>query len=304
MADRATEAPGVRATGEVLYSAPSGRRFTDAAELAREYDIEATVPDFPAVAAGFVTRSADTRSRLECVLDLPYGPTVDERLDVFPGAPGGPVVVFLHGGYWRALTAAEFSFVAEGPVKRGATVVVPTYSLCPAVTIDEIVRQERAAFAWTVRHIEEYGADPRRIVVAGHSAGGHGVAAVLSTRWRENYGLDPAVVRGGCAISGLFDLRPLPYTAVQADLRLTADQVLRNSPLLTVPETMPPLVVSYGTEQPAEFVRQSTDYAAALLARGLPVSVLARPGFDHFDELTALSTPDSDLTDAILDLAR
>ncbi|MEW2505782.1 alpha/beta hydrolase [Amycolatopsis sp. NPDC047767] len=294
--------PGVRPTGETLYLAPSGRRFTDAGELTREYDIEWTVPDFPAVAASFVARSAETRGRLECFLDIPYGPTVDERLDVFPGSPGGPVVVFLHGGYWRALTSAEFSFAAAGLVARGVTVVIPTYSLCPAVSLDEIVRQERAAVAWTVRSIASYGADPRRVVVAGHSAGGHGVAMVLATRWAENYGIDPSVIKGGCAISGLFDLRPLPFTSVQADLRLTADQVLRNSPVLALPETMPPLVITYGTEQTAEFVRQSTDYFAAAKAHGLDVRCLPRPGFNHFDELDALADDRGDLTESIVDL--
>ncbi|MFI5612614.1 alpha/beta hydrolase [Amycolatopsis sp. NPDC051903] len=294
--------PGSRATGETLYLAPNGRRFTDAAELAREYDIESTVPDFLAVTGEYTTRSAEARRELKCFLDVPYGPTVDERLDVFPGEPGGPVVVFLHGGYWRALTAAEFSFVATGLVARGATVVIPTYSLCPVVTLDEIVRQERAAVAWTIRTIAEYGGDPRRVAVAGHSAGGHGVAMVLQTRWAENYGLDPAVLRGGCAISGIFDLRPLPHTTVQAEIRLTADQVLRYSPVLQLPETMPPLVVTYGTAQPAEFVRQSTDFAAAARARGLPVTELPRAGFTHFDELDALADATGELTECVLGL--
>jgi arylformamidase len=282
-----------------VYRAPNGSSFTRE-ELDEQYDIEAAVPDFSAYALRFVRDSARARAELTCHLDVPYGPTLDERLDVFPGEPGGPVVVFIHGGYWKSLTSAEFSFAARGPVARGATVVIPTYALCPQVTIDEIVRQHRAAVAWTYRHAADYGADPERLVVVGHSAGGHGVAMLLGTPWAGDYGLPQDVVRAGCAISGLFDLRPLPYTFVQPDLQLTADQVLRNSPILNLPQSAPPLLVTNGGRQTSEFERQSVDFIAAWQAAGLPGEYWARPELNHFDEILPLVEPDSELTERIL----
>ncbi|GEL17205.1 alpha/beta hydrolase [Pseudonocardia asaccharolytica] len=287
-----------------LYRAPSGIAFRSREELNQQYDIEVSVPDFGAYAEQYVGESARARDELTCHLDVSYGPTLDERLDVFPGEPGGPVVVFIHGGYWKSLTSAEFSLVARGPVARGATVVIPTYALCPRVTIDEIVRQHRAAVAWTYRNIANYGADPERLAVVGHSAGGHGAAMVLDTYWADDYGLPQDLVRGACAISGLFDLRPIPYTFAQPDLQFTADQVMRNSPILNLPESAPPLLVTHGGLQPAEMERQSVDYITAWRAAGLPGEYWPRPEFNHFDEIMALTEPDSELTERVLGLAK
>lgn len=296
------EFPGTRVTGETLYQTPTGIRFTDVQTLELEYDIENSIADFDSVIAESGRRTQRVRAELPSVLAIPYGPTVDERLDVFPGRPGGPVVVFVHGGYWRSMAGEDFSFVAAGLTAAGATVVVTNYGLTPAVTIDEIVRQHRAAVAWTYRNIADYGADPERIAVAGHSAGGHGVAMLLLTRWAEDYGLPIDVIKGASAISGLFDLRPLQFTSQQRQLRLTADVVLRNSPILIPPPESPPLLVTYGLEQTSEFLRQSTDFATSWQAAGLTCSTWARPGLNHFDELYAFSEPDGELCTRLLAL--
>jgi len=288
--------PAARETGEPLYQTPSGARFTDRDVLERQYDIRSSVPDFDALAATFDQLTTQARADLPSVLGVHYGPSVDERLDIFPGRRGGPVIVFVHGGYWSSLAAEDFSFVAAGLTESGATAVVTNYGLCPTVTIDEIVRQHRAAIAWTYRNIGRYGADPHRMAVVGHSAGGHGIAMLLLTRWAENYGLPVNVIKGACAISGLFDLRPLPYTSQQEHLRLTADAVLRNSPILTPPLESPPLLVTYGLDQTDEFIRQSSDFASAWGAAGLACVAWPRPGVNHFDELLALGAADSDLT--------
>lgn len=295
--------PGTRQTGEPLYQSPSGTRFTDRESLENEYDIEASVPDFESVLQEFGKRTAEARTDLPSTLGVAYGPTVDERLDIFPGAPDGPVVVFIHGGYWRSLAAEDFSFVAGGLTAAGATVVVTNYGLCPAVTIDEIVRQHRAALAWTYRNIAAYGADPQRITVVGHSAGGHGAIMLLLTRWVENYGLPIDLIKGVCAISGLFDLRPLAFTSQQEQLRLTGDTVLRNSPILVPPPHSPPVLVAYGADQTREFIRQSEDFTAVWRTAGLPCTAWPRPGLNHFDELFGLTDADGDLTTRILALA-
>lgn len=293
----------------ILYRAPDGTSFDSAEAIDAQYDLIASLPeyaehlDFDGYLASWIERSDAARASLDCELGVPYGPTLAETLDVFPGAAGGPIVLFLHGGSWSALTSAEHGFVAPGLVERGATVIVPTYALCPDVTIDEIVRQSRAAVAWTFREAARYGADPSRIAIVGHSAGGHLVARVLETDWEADYGLPASTVRGACAISGMFDLRPLPFTAEQPLLRLTAEQVLRNSTILNLPLAAPPLLITNGERQPREYRRQSADFAAAWSAAGLECALWEREGLNHFDELDALAEPHSEFTERVLRLA-
>ncbi|WP_157155204.1 MULTISPECIES: alpha/beta hydrolase [unclassified Diaminobutyricimonas] len=288
-----------------LYETPAGKRFTSQEELDQQYDIEATVPreQLMALGAQFASDSAQARDELGAVLDIPYGPTLAERLDVFPGEPGGPVVVFIHGGYWRLNSRKGFSFMARGLVGRGATMVIPSYALCPTVSLDEIVRQQRAAVAWTYRHAAEFGADPERLIVSGHSAGGHATAVLLDTDWEGVYGLPENTIRGGCAISGLFDIRPLRNTFLQPSLQLTGDQVIKYSPILDLPTSAPPLLVTLGGLQTEEFDRQSKDFFDAWRAAGLTGDYYKQPDRNHFDELFSFVSPDSELIDRIMDLS-
>ncbi len=293
----------------VLYRAPDGTAFSTPEEIDAQYDVFASLPhysehgDFDRYMESYAERSEAARAQLRSELGIPYGPTLFETLDVFPGEPGGPVVVFVHGGSWMALTSAEHSFVAPGLVANGATVVVITYALCPVVTIDEIVRQTRAAVTWTYRNIADHGGDPERIVAVGHSAGGHLVARLLETDWEGEYGLPSSIIRGACAISGMFDLRPVPFTADQAVLRLSAEEVLRNSPILNLPLAAPHLLLTAGAKQPREYQRQSVDFLRAWQGVGLSGEYWEREGVNHFDELDELAEPDSELTRRVLALA-
>jgi arylformamidase len=290
----------------ILYRAPDGTSFDSRQALDEQYDLALTLHehsehgDVNVYLGSFAERSVRARAELECELGTPYGPTLSETLDVFPGAAGGPIVVFVHGGSWMALTSAEHSHLAPGLVAHGATVIIPTYALCPAVTIDEIVRQVRAAIAWSYRNGERYGADPARIAVVGHSAGGHLATRLLDTDWEGEYGIPSTVISGACAISAIFDLRPIPFTSDQMVLGLTAEQVLRNSPILNLPVSAPPLLITYGTRQPREYHRQSVDFFRAWTAAGLAATCWERKGVNHFDELDALSEPDSELTGRVL----
>lgn len=277
------------------------RNFTSGEELDREYDIEATVPDFGAYADDFVARSAAYRDSGRVILDVPYGATVEETYDVFlpPEDASGPrpALFFIHGGYWKATTSKVWSYVAEGLAARGFVVAVENYALCPAVTVAEIVRQHRAAYAHFFTSAADYNVDPARIVVAGHSAGGHGVASLLTTDWMRDYGIPAVPYAGALPVSGLFDLRPLVHTFVNADLRLdaaTAEQVS----ILTSPTTVPPLVVAYGTQETAEFARQSVDFAAAVSAAGHAVDVMPLEN-NHFDILETLADGTGPLARAV-----
>ncbi|MBX9607658.1 MAG: alpha/beta hydrolase, partial [Gammaproteobacteria bacterium] len=277
------------------------RQFTTQEEIDQQYNIEVAVGDMRPYVEWFVNGSARARDELDCVLDVPFGPTRDETLDIFPAAePNAPVLVFIHGGYWRILSSKEFSLVARGPVARGVTVVVTNYSLCPKVTLAEITRQSRAAVSWVVNNIARYNGNPERLYVAGHSAGGQQVGMLVATDWLGEYGLPPNIIKGGMPISGLFDLRPFRHSWLQPKLQLNADLIERQSPLFHVPEQGPPLLVTLGGDESEEFHRQSADYVAAWRARGLAATELAQPGKNHLTAIAGFEDPQSALMEALI----
>src|SRR5262245_6515951 len=160
-------------------------RYYDQAELERQLNARATVPDITPILARYASESARMRARLPCQLSVSYGASEPERLDIFPAATKepAPIFVFLHGGYWRLLDSADSCFMAECFTKAGACVVAVTYALAPLVTLAEIVRQSRAAIAWVHAHARDFGGDPTRIHVSGSSAGGHLAAMMLAPGW-------------------------------------------------------------------------------------------------------------------------
>ncbi len=263
------------------------RHLTTQDDIDREYNPRFGVPDAEALIAGWARRSEETRRKLGGRLGLPYGPTLAEYVDVFPATrPNAPVHLFVHGGYWRAYTARDFSFVAEGPVARGCCTVVMNYALCPQVSITEIVRQTRAALAWTWHHAAEFGGDRNRISVSGHSAGGHLTARLLSTAWQRDYGIPDGVIKAALPISGLFDLEPIRWTWLQPTLQISGDEILAQSPMRHLHTAPVPLAVAVGGAESAEFRRQTADYAAATGAKLLEVE-----GRHHFDILDDLASP-------------
>jgi arylformamidase len=277
------------------------QEFETQEELDEQYNQREAVSDFQSYADSYVERSDETRERLDSHLDVSYGPTIAEQPDVFPADdPDAPVLLYIHGGYWHSLSSKEFSFVADGPVSAGVTVAVLNYALCPDVTINEIVRQSRAAVVWLTQNADEFGGDPSRIYVAGHSAGGHLTAMVLATDW-ERYEISGENILGGCAISGLFDLQPFPYTYLQPKLQLTWGQVRRNSPIRHIPDDAPPLFISYGADETDELRRQSTDFHNVWTNHGLDGDVLAQSGKNHFSAIEGFLDADSPICSAILE---
>ena len=227
--------------------------------LDRQYNNRARIPEHAEIFDRWERASSLAREKSVCQIDLPYGKGPSESLDVFlPSRDKAPILVFIHGGYWRALDKRDVSFVAPSFVQDGAMVVVPNYALCPAVTIEEIALQLVRVVEWAYRNAGTYGADRERLVVAGHSAGGHLAAMLLSCVWsRVAKDLPRGLVKSALSISGLFDLEPLRHTPfLMNDLRLTSESVRRLSPArFPAPKGILHAVV--GADESEEFLRQN-----------------------------------------------
>lgn len=262
------------------------REFTSQAQIDAQYNAGASVPDASACMRHYAEQSARARATLPCRLDVAFGPTRDETLDIFPAdRPGAPVFVFIHGGYWRALSSKDFSGVALGLQPLGITTVVINYSLCPKVSIDEITRQARAAVAWVLRHIEAHGGDPARVAVGGHSAGGHLAAMCLETAWADDYGLAADPLAAAVLVSGLYDLAPLRYSYLQPQIQLDDGIIRRNSPLFGVRACGTPALITWGANESSEFARQSSSLHAAWQAAGNRSELIAQADANHFSAL-------------------
>lgn len=266
---------------------------TDPAWLDAQYNNRARVPAAPEHLARWTEASRLTRAASPAArLDLRYGDGPSETLDFFPAQPGAPVLVFLHGGYWRALDKSDFSFVAPSFVADGAAVVVVNYGLCPTVTVEQIALQCARAIAWTHQHAGELGVDASRLAVAGHSAGGHLAAMMLCCRWPEVApGLPAQLMVGALSISGLYDLEPIRQTPfLQGDLRLTPASVKRLSPAFFRRPRHGVLLTVAGGDESEEYLRQNRLIRDQWGPTAVPVCE-ALPGDDHFSVLSSLADP-------------
>ncbi len=270
----------------------------DPGYLDAQFNNRLRVPEFATHFQRWQADSAVARNLQACHLSLPYAAdgvgSAAETLDVFPAENAtkkAPVLVFIHGGYWRSLDKADHSFVASAFTPDGACVVIPNYPLCPAVTMEELVLTQVQALAWVYRHIAKYGGDPKHISVVGHSAGGHLAAMMLACNWKK-VGTDlPAnLVRNALSISGLHDLEPLrrsPY--IQSDLRLSPDQASRCSPAY-FPAPKGQLTALCGADESEEFRRQNRLIQQAWGKDCVPICEEVA-GANHFSVLEALCAP-------------
>jgi len=258
----------------------------------RMYNNRAMVPEFGQYFDRWVRESAAARSQA-CSTSVAYGAHSTETLDIFPAnRPGAPVLVFIHGGYWRFLDKFDHSFVALPFQRAGCTVVVPNYALCPAVTVPDITLQMVRALAWVSRHIDGYGGDPSRITVAGHSAGGHLAAMLMACQWQA-FGPDlpPNVVRNALSISGLHELESVRRSPMlQSGLLLTDEDVLKASPAWLPAPARGELMCVVGGDESEEFLRQNALMQQAWGTQRVP-QALAMPGRQHFSMLDALCEP-------------
>lgn len=279
----------------------------------RQYNARASVQDPLAYLARYAQDSQKARTLHGAVRGQRYSPRAADVLDIYLpqtlAAPGqtAPVFIYIHGGYWRALSKDDSAFMAPALTQAGALVVVPDYELAPAVTLDHIVDQVRQAFAWVVRNIAIYGGNPRNICVCGSSAGGQLVGMLLAKGWQEDYDLSPSATPASAfALSGLFDLQPLITTHINAWLRLDDTAAQRNSPRFLLPDSSThgncQLRVACGEFESREFQRQSREYLAAWQARCLPGQWVDAPATNHFDLPLQLAEPASSVHQTALQL--
>ena len=277
----------------------------DPAWLERMYNNRALVPDHMDYLRRWAEDSARVRAELPCVLDVPYGTGVGETLDIFPAArsapTGVPVLVFIHGGYWRSLDKSDHSFIAPVFTQSGFCVVVVNYALCPGtpeapVTVQHILRQMERALGWVWQHIAEHEGDPRRITVAGHSAGGQLAAMLLTSVWPlVGAGWPDGLVRNALSISGLHDLEPIMHTPfLQEALHLTEQQVLQDSPARLLAPEHGLLYCVVGGDESEEFLRQNRLMQQAWGEHFVPRCQVL-PGLHHFSILDTLAQPGRDL---------
>ncbi len=284
--------------------------------LDRMYNNRGLVPEFDQHFSRWQQDSAVAREQQPCKLDVRYGDGVSELLDIFPAqnvqGSSVPVLVFIHGGYWRSLDKSDQSMVAPAFAQAGACVVIPNYALCPGtdakpVGVGDIALQMVKALAWVYRNIALYGGDPTRITVVGHSAGGHLAAMMMTALWHAYaHDLPARLVHNGMSLSGLFELetiRQTPY--LQVSLKLTPTQARQCSPAwMPSPRIHNGRSVFYsvaGALESAEFLRHNRLIQSSWDHKTVPVCE-ELPGLNHFSILEALAEPGTRLNRLALDL--
>jgi arylformamidase len=281
-------------------------RQYDAEGLERQY-IPTHWPIVPpqTTSENWAKRAEEFHSRAKVVADVAYGTSKRQALDLLlPDKPHkAPVLAFIHGGYWRSprLQKRNYSFCVEPLVAAGAIVAMVEHDLCPDVTMDQLTRQVQSACAWLWQNVADYGGDPHRLHVAGHSAGGHLTAMMATTDWvRFAPGLPPDMVKSIVPISGLFELEPLRLTSLNADLRLDFESTRRNSPILIAPTTQIPVSIVVGGGETEEYFRQSRAFADQWRQTTGPLSYFETAGHDHFTVIEAMTERHDPLTAILL----
>lgn len=270
-------------------------------QLDHEYNARAAIPDHPQIFARWRADSQAARNDMRWEPDCHFGPSPGESLDLYSAATrNAPLLVFIHGGYWRSLDKQDFSFLAPAFVRAGVAVAMPNYGLAPGIQIEDMVRQMLRALTWLYRNHARLDIDARHIVVAGHSAGAHLAAMMLAADWpRWAHDLPRRLLCGAVCISGIYDLQPLvraPF--LQADLNLDDKAAQLVSPTNYRPQVATPLVTAVGGKESAEFQRQNRLIRKIwphCFRRDVPL-----PSRHHLASVEALGDPDHPLFHAAL----
>ncbi|WP_290809635.1 alpha/beta hydrolase [Ferrovibrio sp.] len=282
----------------------------DRATLDKLYNNRAAVPTHPQDIARWATESARARAELPHHADLAYGPHPREILDLFGlAAPGRPLLVFIHGGYWQAMSKGDASQIANGFVCDGlANVALLNYPIGPEARMDQIVASIRRGILWLWQHAAEYGFDRDRIYVSGHSAGGHLAVMALLTDWPALDKAAPAdLIKGVLSISGLYDLQPIRQCYLNDKLGMDEAEAARNSPQAILPTntaSMPRLVCAVGGAETPAFLQQQHDFVTGWSSHGGHVTAITVPDRHHFDIVDQMARPGAILQTVMADMLR
>ncbi len=277
----------------------------DQAQLDAQINLRARWPEHEAYFAKWAAESAAFRAERPGRLDLRYGPTAGQSLDLFPvaGEHPAPLIAFIHGGYWQALDKSDYSYLGAAFLDQGIAYASLNYDLAPETRIGEMVTQIRRAFAWLQAEALELGIDPQRILALGHSAGGHLAAMALATDWQTAVGMaNPALAAAG-SISGIYDLEPMRLCYQQPVLQIDPATVREMSPLRISPPPGVRLVCAVGGEETDEFLRQQKAFAADWRRQGAQVEEQVIEAETHFSILDLLLAPAHPLTARLIALA-
>jgi arylformamidase len=266
--------------------------------LDREYSPSSCIDDLDVYLDEYARTSKAAKSDAlkgnACDADQRYGPGAEETLDLFLPAERGsaPLHVFIHGGYWQLLSKDESCFAAPIFQQHGSLFAALNYTLAPQQTLTGIVEENRRAITWLYQNADDWGFDRERIYLSGHSAGAHLAMMMLQTDW-PTFGLPQDVIKGVCAVSGVFDLEPVRLSYVNDVLGMDTSEAERNSPIRHSLTNRCPVIFAYGDNETNEFKRQTDEYGTVLQDAGIPVTLSEIADRNHFDVILDLADTSS-----------
>jgi arylformamidase len=273
------------------------------ADFAQHFMPRLAVPDHETWLDEDYALSASMRERLPHRRNARYGPGPLQVIDLFPAkTPNSPIFVFIHGGYWRALSKDHFGFIAEPLLDAGAAVAMVDYDLCPAVSLGIVVEQVAQSIAWIRTQARTINGDPDRLIIAGNSAGAHLAAMMLSRDWNE--GGKTSFIQGAVLVTGIYDLSPIPHIQVREDVALTPQDIEQLSPLRLTPRAKAPVVVAVGGGEPPLWIDQSARYHQHLVGHGMESKYMVLPGHHHFSISRCIAEPEGTLFRAMRQLLK
>ena len=266
----------------------------DQAGLDDAYDQTVWAPLMADIQARRAATSEEARTRLGPPQRFAYGPSPVEALDVFPArVPNAPVFVFIHGGGWKQGDAKGYAYAAEMFRDAGVAYVVPDFAPVTDFAGDllPMAAQVRRAIAFAYKNAAQYGGDPARFYLAGHSSGAHLAAVALTADWETEFGIPPTFIAGALLMSGMYDMKPVRLSKRSEYVTFTDAGEDALSPQRHLDRLRAPLVVSVGTKESPEFIRQARDFVAAVKATGKSAELVVAPEFNHLEVVESLGNP-------------
>ena len=278
----------------------------DQESLDAQYNNRLHVPDYADYLNRWRLLSEQTSQRLTVIKDIPYGKLSREKLDIYPSLQRhSRTLLFIHGGYWQMLDKSMFHFIADGFHAHGVTTVLLTYPLAPEVTMDQMVLSCRKAITWLYSNLSAFNGDAHQMYVAGHSAGGHLAAMLMATDWPHFHrGLPGNLLKGICAISGLFNLVPIQLSYINNVLKMDMETAERNSPVRLEPSNACPLIIAVGEAETAAFNDQSNELYMCWKSKRITTQLLQLPAQNHFSIVESIIDPQSSLHQALRQLMK